>query len=181
MDLIKKIIDLIFSPSSTATANSSVVINNTNSMGTSRSSEKEGYENTPTKPLDEKKKLISILFIDDDTKFPIIKILERQGYANIRILKDIDSLSRDFVLASHIIFVDINNVGMKMGFADQGLGLALALKKEYPNKKVVIYSAETNGDRFHEALRSVDDFLSKNVEPYVFISAVDKLAYEVDL
>ena len=59
------------------------------------------------------------------------------------------------VTEADVIFVDINGVGLELS-VDQGLGLASALKRKYPNKKIVIYSAETTGDRFHQALREVD-------------------------
>ena len=61
-----------------------------------------------------------------------------------------------------------------MGFHDEGLGLALAIKQKYPKKKVVIYSAETQGDRFHKALREADSFLAKNADPYEFQRLVEE-------
>jgi len=54
------------------------------------------------------------------------------------------------------------------------LGLALSLKKKYPGKKLVIYSSETKGERFHEALRMADSFLPKNAEPYEFLQLVEQ-------
>ena len=68
--------------------------------------------------------------------------------------------------------MDINGVGLNL-FEDQGLGLASALKKKYPNKKVIIYSSETTGDRFHRALREVDGCLYKDAEPYQFINLIE--------
>lgn len=67
-----------------------------------------------------------------------------------------------------------------MGFSDEGLGLALAIKKKYPSKKVIIYSAETNGDRFHEALRKADSFLAKNADPYEFQRIVEEFTIGID-
>jgi DNA-binding NarL/FixJ family response regulator len=84
-------------------------------------------------------------------------------------------LDAQVVIDSDIIFVDINGVGLTL-FEDQGLGLASALKLKYPKKKIIIYSAETSGDRFHKALRQVDDCLSKNAEPYQFINLVENLS-----
>jgi DNA-binding NarL/FixJ family response regulator len=59
------------------------------------------------------------------------------------------------------------------------LGLALNLKKKYPAKRIVIYSAETQGDRFHEALRKADGFLPKNAEPYEFQQMVGQFSLEI--
>jgi uncharacterized iron-regulated protein len=55
-----------------------------------------------------------------------------------------------------------------MQYSDEGLGLALAIKRRYPTKRVVIYSAEENGARFHEALQEADYSLPKTAEPIRF-------------
>lgn len=125
------------------------------------------------------KNYIRVLFIDDDTKFKIIKILNTAGWKT-QIVKDIDNLDSDLILNTHIFFIDINGVGIKLDFKDQGLGLANAIKQKYPNKKVVIYSSDENGNRFHKALRNVDDFLPKNAEPIEFQSIIENFAIEIN-
>lgn len=138
----------------------------------------KGYfsKNQPTISLSEAKKTKSILFIDDDVKFKVVSILKKAGWENTRIFKDVSSLDDDEVKNTDIFFVDIQGVGIKMDFKEEGLGLALAIKKKYPDKKVVIYSSETKGDRFHEALKVADSFLPKNAEPYEFQLIVEELA-----
>ncbi len=131
--------------------------------------------------LDTRKKLTNILFVDDDTKFKIIKILNVAGWINTKIVKDIENPDSDLVKNSHILFVDINGVGIKMGFSDEGLGLANYLKKKYPEKKVILYSTESAGNRFHEALRKVDDFLYKNADPSEFQEIIEQFSAEVEL
>lgn len=128
-------------------------------------------------PPDEKSKLnVKILFIDDNhTDYKMVSILKKAGWTNTKAVKDIVDLDNHIILESDIIFVDINGVGTTM-FEDQGLGLASALKSKHPKKKVVIYSAETTGDRFHKVLRQVDDCLAKNAEPYQFIDLVESLS-----
>jgi hypothetical protein len=130
--------------------------------------------------LEKRKNLTNVLFIDDDTKFKIITILNKVGWKT-KIIKDVDNMDADPVLNSHILFVDIQGVGIKLGFKDQGLGLAHSLKKKYPDKKVIIYSTESTGDRFHEALRSVDSFLSKNAEPFEFQELIEQYSAEIKL
>ena len=125
------------------------------------------------------KKRISILFIDDDTKFKVVKILKNAGWINTSSVKDVKSLDDPIVKDTDIFFVDIQGVGIELQFNDEGLGLALALKNKYPNKKVVIYSAETKGDRFHAALRKADSFLPKNAEPYEFQQIVEQYSAEL--
>lgn len=131
--------------------------------------------------LDIRKKLTNILFVDDDTKFKIIKILNVAGWINTKIVKDVFNPDSDLVKNSHILFVDINGVGIKMGFSDEGLGLANYLKKKYPEKKVILYSTESGGNRFHEALRNVDDFLYKNADPSEFQEIIEQFSAEVEL
>lgn len=137
-----------------------------------------GKQVTEEKPKIEPKKgksNLRILFIDDQhTKFKMVSILKKSGWKNTNSVKDITDLDDYKAKEADIIFVDINGVGKTL-FKDEGLGLASALKKKYPEKKIVIYSAETKGDRFHTALREVDDCLSKNAEPYQFINLIETL------
>lgn len=114
-----------------------------------------------------------ILFIDDNhTDYRMVSILKKSGWIHTKSVKDITDLDDPKVQEAQIIFVDINGVGLNL-FEDQGLGLASALKKKYPNKKVIIYSSETTGDRFHRALREVDGCLYKDAEPYQFINLIE--------
>lgn len=125
---------------------------------------------------DKNKANVRILFIDDKhTDYKMVSILKKAGWINTKSVKDIVDLDHHMILEADIIFVDINGVGTTM-FEDQGLGLASALKSRHPKKKVVIYSAETTGDRFHKALRQVDDCLAKDAEPYQFIELVESLS-----
>lgn len=117
-----------------------------------------------------------ILFIDDDTQFKVVKVMKAAGIPNVRIVKDIRDLNAAEVQDTDIFFVDIQGVGLALGFSDEGLGIALALKSKYPNKKVVIYSAQTNGDRFHKALNKADASLPKNADPYQFVALVEDLS-----
>lgn len=157
--------------SSKNTSTSSVVVN-LNEKGISPISEKELSSN---KLIDKDKCSIKILFIDDDTKFNVINIIKNSGWKNTKIIKDINSIDSYEVTSTDIFFVDIRGVGKKLGFQDEGLGLAKALKTKYPDKKVVIYSAEQRGDRFHEGLRKADDFLAKNAEPFEFQQTIERL------
>lgn len=135
-----------------------------------------GVENVS---LDTRKMITQILFIDDDTKFKVVSILKTAGWVNTKTVKDISNYDDPVVNSAEIIFVDIQGVGKLLQTRDEGLGLALHLKKKYPDKKVIIYSAETQGDRFHEALRKADGFLPKNAEPYEFQQLVEQFSSEI--
>lgn len=119
-----------------------------------------------------------ILFVDDDVTFKVVKILKRAGWVHTKILKDIRSLNDTEVKEADLFFIDIQGVGKALSFPDEGLGLARALKQKYPDKKLVIYSAETDGDRFHEAFRLADDQLKKTADPYEFQKVVEEMLGE---
>jgi mRNA-degrading endonuclease HigB of HigAB toxin-antitoxin module len=159
---------------SNSTSNPSFTI--TNNINTPKEKD-ESNSNNPNSFNEEKLKATTkILFVDDNhTEYKMVSILKKAGWTKTKSVKDITDLDAQILLDSNIIFVDINGVGLTL-FEDQGLGLASALKVKYPQKKIIIYSAETSGDRFHKALRQVDDCLSKNAEPYQFINLVENLS-----
>lgn len=166
----------VAAPNHSSQHNQSITINNQSSTGLANNPEK------PHKPMSvaDRKLKTWILFIDDDIKFKAAKILINSGWVNTSIIKDATTLEQANIYNAHILFVDIQGVGLKMGFFDEGLGLASAIKKKYPEKKVIIYSAETKGDRFHAALREADSFLPKNADPYEFQSLVDQFSDQLD-
>lgn len=121
-----------------------------------------------------RKSKTKILFIDDK-KFDVVDILRNAGWT-VKWIKDVTSLTQEAIIESDIIFVDIQRVGVKMRFNDEGLGLAKALKNTYPSKKIIIYSAETSGNRFHETLRMVDESIDKDSDPYIFEDIVERFS-----
>ena len=118
---------------------------------------------------------MSVLFVDDDVKFQVVNILKRNGWTNTKIIKDVVSLEQPEVAAADIFFIDIQGVGVSLGFKDQGLGLVVALKKKYPMKKIVIYSAE-NANAFHSAFGQANERISKDADPYEFMETVERLS-----
>ncbi|NBV41137.1 hypothetical protein EBR77_04815, partial [bacterium] len=111
----------------------------------------------PERSLDEIKNICKILFIDDRS-FPIIDMLKENGWRNIQKVTDISGTDQQEVREAHILFIDIQGVGKKMKLTDEGLGLTVAIKKKYPNKKVIVYSAEDQGhvQAFHEGFELAD-------------------------
>jgi hypothetical protein len=161
---------------SSAISNPVITINN-HILGTTK--ENKTIQNSSAKTNGSLKDTTQILFVDDNhTEYKTVSLLKTGGWVKTKSVKDIIDLDAQIVKESQIIFVDINGVGKKL-FKDEGLGLASALKAKYPHKKIVIYSTETSGDRFHKAFREVDDFLWKNAEPYEFFNLVDNLAKEI--
>lgn len=121
---------------------------------------------------------LKILFIDDDTKFNVVKILKDSGWKGTKTVIDIKGIDTRRVKEADIYFVDINGVGKILDCKDEGLDLALMLKQRYPNKKVVIYSANSKNNIFHEAWEKCDFKLEKNALPYQFQSLVEQYSVE---
>ena len=125
----------------------------------------------------DKKAKTHILFVDDED-FTVVKLLKNAGWGNTKLKRKISNVDDPEIIDAHIIFVDIVGVCGDL-FKDEGLGLARALKEKYPEKKIIIYSGETQGDRFDRTLRMVDECLPKNAEFYQFLSLVDQFANEI--
>lgn len=129
--------------------------------------------------IDSLKSKVKILFIDDDKKFNVVKILKDSGYKNTTSVVDIKNLDEPLVKEANIYFIDINGVGKLLECKNEGLDLALMLKQKYPNKKTVIYSANKNNNAFHEAWDNCDFKLEKNALPYQFQLLVEKYTLEL--
>jgi hypothetical protein len=119
-----------------------------------------------------------ILFIDDDKNFNVVKILKDSNWKKVKTVVDIKSLDIPIVKESDIIFVDINGVGKLLNLEFEGLDLALMLKQRYPDKKVIIYSANRNNNSFHQAWDTCDFKLEKNALPYQFQNLVEEYSIE---
>lgn len=121
------------------------------------------------------KRNANILFVDDDKEFKMFNILRKMGWEHTRQIVDVSSLEAPTLVEAHIVFVDIQGVGKAMHYKDEGLGLALAIKRRHPAKGVVIYSAEEHGARFHDALQEADAALPKTAEPIRFENTIVKV------
>jgi broad specificity phosphatase PhoE len=109
----------------------------------------------PKKNLDEEKIACRVLFIDDE-KFKMVDRLRKDdGWQNTSWVKDVDSIYQPELRDAHVVFVDVQGVGKKLGFQDEGLGLIVAIRRQYPNKKIVMYSAERN--------EKIDAFISSSL------------------
>lgn len=153
--------------------NVNVVIPSNGTVGSSAVNEGSGCQDD-ARGIDWYKNNTKIVFVDDDSDFKVANILRKSGWVHTRLINDCETLEDNELIEADILFIDVQGVGVSMGFSDEGLGLALAIKEKYNKKKVVIYSAETNGDRFHEALRKADFSLAKNADPYQFQELVEE-------
>lgn len=164
---ISKFFRSLFSASDPKT-NSNVINQNITIGDVSGSKPQSSNENAiqPTRS----KSSIPILFIDDQ-KVSFIPVIKKSGYSSIKYLKDCDQIDCNQVLESEVIFVDINGVGKNLFPTDQGLGLAVAIKKKFPHKCIVLYSAEQH--YLKNEFRILDGILPKNSETYEFVKIID--------
>lgn len=132
------------------------------------------------KNLNKINKEINILFIDDKS-FKVVDILKAAGWQNTSRIQDVDSMDDKIIREADIFFIDIQGVGKKLKFKEEGLGLVEAIKKKYPNSRVIVYSSESTGNIFHQALRIADDSLSKDADPYQFIQLVENYSKEIKI
>lgn len=160
--------------------NQNVTINVAQPSTTSNTSNPEKKENTTILTIDGIKAQTNILFIDDDKKFKIVSILRKAGWKNTSFFPNpnVTDINAEKIRNAHIIFVDIKGVGTTM-YNNEGLDLVVDLKKKYPEKKVVMYSSVQEHSLFHEAINMADDRISKNSQPAIFASAIEKLSEDI--
>ena len=116
------------------------------------------------------KATIHILFIDDE-KFDNVNVLKNAGGLNTKSIKDIKRIDSPEIQESDVIFVDINGVGTTLFPKEQGLGVATQIKKVFPQKYVVVYSAQPQ--QLHSSFSQVDAILPKNAEPYEYLGILE--------
>jgi len=160
-------------PPKPATQTVSVSVTQNLNSPNNNSTESKGDETNAEKP--DLKSNIRILFIDDDKKFKIVRILKNAGWSYVELVTDVNNIDSPEIKEANIIFVDIKGVGRKLAFKGEGLGLVKAIKDRFPDKRVVIYSATLDHDPFDEGFRSADDRIRKNAEPYQFESIIRRL------
>jgi hypothetical protein len=116
---------------------------------------------------------VSVLFIDDETDFKIVDIINKQPYATCKIIRDIDSFDSKEIREADVIFVDVDGVGETLTPKERGLGIVLGIKSNFPSKKVIIYSGNTKRDMTHPALKVADGILNKNAQPSDFLKYIN--------
>jgi len=115
------------------------------------------------------------IVIVDDKQFKLESILRTAGWLSTQKVIDIEAWDSPEILNTDIFFIDINGVGKKLDFKDEGLGLAYAIKRKFPEKYVIIYSANPEGYRLHDALNKADAILEKDADPYEFLEVLNEI------
>lgn len=95
-------------------------------------------------------------------------------------MTDVSDIDDTRIRYADIIFIDINGVGLLLGFPNQGMGLCGALKKKYGDtKRIILYSGETEGSIFDKDAQKADATLKKDSDIYQFISYITDYAKEL--
>ena len=111
-------------------------------------------------PLQELKKKIEILVVDDDA-FSYLDILKNHGY-QITYKKDISDLKD--VEPYDCILCDIRGVGRFLGSQYDGAYLVQQIRKNYPSKIIIAYTAESLTANYQDYISSADDIVEKGAE-----------------
>ena len=132
----------------------------------------------PVFSLDEIKKKVSILMIDDDKE----DLVSLKDYLKkewkVYSITDLDNYKNTLLEKSQIICIDIHGVGITLGL-DNGVKLLEGIAQRYPNKKLILYSAVSSFDNmFEKALRFADESVSKS-DFTDFSSAIEHSAQEL--
>lgn len=86
--------------------------------------------------IEEIKEKTRVLFIDDQNRNDIIEYLSKSDWKCRQLFeRDFDTLDAIDIKDSHIICVDINGVGEKLG-KNNGLDIVKSIKTKTPNKKL---------------------------------------------
>ena len=134
----------------------------------------------PTRTIEQLKNSVNILFVQNEVFNLTTELKDKEGWRRLSVVPDISSLSQKELIDAHILCIDIQGVGKELGFNDEGLGLIVAIHEKYPEKKIIMYSAEAQGqiDAFHPAEGIVDERLRKSANRYQFETTIERLAQE---
>ena len=124
--------------------------------------------------IDDVKKFIKILFIDDK-ELEIVMSIKTEGW-HTQYIPDLDSYDNQELRDSHIICLDINGVGNILG-CKNGLKLIKGIKEKHPNKKIILYSSERKKHDFFDENRDLADrVIFKDGSVYSFLKPIEELA-----
>ena len=114
--------------------------------------------------LSKAKKTIPIVVIDNDPQCRMDQSLIGSGYTNTTRKYNIERIPD--VEPSQIILMDIKGIGAKcldgsVSAKDEGLAVAAEIKRQYPSKSVLVFSALLDDYQDHYILRGLDGYFPK--------------------
>lgn len=132
-------------------------------------------EMTKKERLNDLRKKTDILIIDDEAFAPQ-SFLESNNYRFTN-KSDIDNI-RD-VSEYPIVLCDIRGVGQRLSSTYEGAFVIKEIKKNYPEKIVLAYTASQYDPSYNNYLLTADDVLQKNLPTEDWLDALDKYIYMI--
>ena len=120
--------------------------------------------------LSKLRKEVDILIIDDQC-FPAEDYLKQNGYQLCH-KNDLDNL-RD-VMPYDIIMCDISGVGGKLGFEKEGAYIIKEIHNQYPNKRIIAYTANTFNAEYNNYFSLADIVGEKDTSIDNWIDIIDQ-------
>ena len=133
--------------------------------------------------MQELRKKAQVLIVDDDVQGRLDDNLRRSGFSNVNIMRDVERIQD--VEPFHVVLVDICGVGGKLGMEGgnlpyEGLSLANEIKRQFPLKKVIAYSAMLVNFESNYILKTVvDSFFEKGTKIDERNKAIDKCLMDI--
>ncbi len=113
---------------------------------------------------------VSVLIIDDSGYD--VEPLKQLGYRDVETNYDFEDMYK--LKKYNIIFCDINEVATKIYPIGQGAQLASKIKSEYPDKMVIIFSAQSQKPSFSKYYSSVDKVIDKLADYETISEIIDE-------
>lgn len=125
--------------------------------------------------INDLRKKTDILIIDDEDFAPQ-EFLENNNYRFTN-KSDIDNI-RD-VSGYPIILCDIRGIGKKISNAYEGAFVIQEIKKNYPEKIVLAYTASQYDPSYNSYIQKADDVLQKSLSTESWLENLDKYLYMI--
>lgn len=85
-----------------------------------------------------------------------------------------DIASIDIVQPFHVVICDVKGVGMHFGSPKEGAHLLAEIRKQFPDKYLILHTRHSLDASYLQALRVADKALRKNTDPEVWVAALDE-------
>lgn len=112
----------------------------------------------------------AIILVIDDDPFLYLEALQNQDF-NIRQITDIADIK--IVIAYDIILCDIKGVGKAFASPYEGAHVIKEIKKYYPSKFVIAYSAHSFDTLFNDFFRIADAVIKKDIDSSSWVEKLD--------
>ena len=139
---------------------------------------KKRYGKKPLPPIEEIKKAIKVLFVDDEDFSARLSTIRDAGW-NVNQIHEVTNFDSEDIKSADIIFMDYMGVGKTLTPKEGGIGLLKSIKKRYPKKFIVFYSGYAGFIPGHEVHSIADAWIDKHADTFVYIDQIEDAATKV--